>query len=239
MLRDADDTNEIRVKVKFEPAPEPFRRPDFPVAAPPTPAPRRVRKVAPDIFVIPSECPEYLLSPPPPQEDGFLFVPQHTFRAPRGRRQERRPLSPRPLPSPPGPPACPLPEIECCPWANSPATPSQASPTSTSTVTDTVSTASDSDSDSDSDAEDRFFVDVAPFLFLVDGGSDDEGEYEPLDLDWLKFKDTASCSGDKAPGAKNDAEAEEMRDVAADEEFLGELGLDRQGFMSLLGGTGM
>jgi len=83
----------------------------------------------------------------------------------------------------------------------------------------------------------RFAGHPVPDAFSL--GSDDEGEYEPLDLDWLKFKDTASCSGDKAPGAKNDAEAEEMRDVAADEEFLGELGLDRQGFMSLLGGTGM
>ncbi|KAI9507977.1 hypothetical protein F5148DRAFT_1284510 [Russula earlei] len=167
---------------------EQTRRPDFPVAAPSTPVP-----LPPVIHVSLAEDPDHVHSPPPPHQDGFLFVSMCSSPASRPRRRERRPLSPRPLPTPP---PYPLPEIKCCPLANSPST--QPSPISTS-------------ADSDEDPEDRFFTQVAPFLFLVDGGSEDEGERAPQDSDGI-------------------------RDVAADKEFLEEIGLDQQGFMALLDG---
>ncbi len=204
---------------------EPLRRPDFPVAAPPTPVPR-VRKISPDIHIHPAGCPDYLLSPPEPQEDGFLIVPARSSRSARTRRQERLPPSPRPLPTPPGPPpSCPTPKITCCPWANSP-----------SASTSTSSLAS-------SDAEDaatRFFIEAAPYLFMnINGSSSKGGESRDPDSP-DSSTDAASC--DKVPGPQDDTmalnktQAEAIRDVAADADFLEDIGLSRQAFVALLDG---
>ena len=67
---------------------EPPTCPNFPVVAPPTPHPR-IRKVSPDIHISPVGCPDYLLSPLPPQEDAFLIVHVRSLRVGRPQRQER------------------------------------------------------------------------------------------------------------------------------------------------------
>ncbi|KAI0002209.1 hypothetical protein BJV74DRAFT_41026 [Russula compacta] len=160
-------------------------RPDFPVAPPPTPVPP-VPKVSPDIYIMPVGSPEFPLSSPPSQEEGLLAVPVRSSRSTKPPRQESLPPSPRPLPTPPGPPSCPIPEISCCLWANKPST-STLTSTSTSTPTTPATTSTQSSqtpslADTDEDPEEieaaRFFVEVAPFLFLVDNkcGFEDEDE---------------------------------------------------------------
>ena len=234
-----DDADNIR-KVKKDA--RPLRRPHFPVAAPPTPVPS-VHEFAPDIHITPAGCPDYLLSPPEPQEDGFLIVPIRTYRS-RPRRQERLPPSPsppsgprpaprpRPLPTPPGRPSSPIPKILCCPWADSPS--EESSPTTT---------LADSDDDSDDgSAEARFFTEVAPFLFLAikeDDSEDDDESQVPDSPD----SSNDAASSDKVTGPEDDTMtldktmAEAVQDVAADAEFLEEVGLTPQSFTALLDGT--
>ncbi|KAH9006170.1 hypothetical protein EDB86DRAFT_3070187 [Lactarius hatsudake] len=81
-------------------------RPDFPVAPPGTP---RVPTLLPDVFITLVTSPSWELSPPPPQEEGFLGIPTRTS---RGRSVDISPS--RPLPTPPGdPPAYTVLEAEC------------------------------------------------------------------------------------------------------------------------------
>ena len=222
----ADDVHVVNIdNYVFEE--EPPTRPNFPVAAPPTPRPR-VRKFSPDIHISPVGCPDYLLSPPPPQEDAFLIVPVRTSRAGRPRRQERLPPSPRPLPTPPGPPSCPIPQISCCPWANDPSV--QSSPT-------TPLTGSEAEDDAT-----RFFITAAPYLFSTTDeisykdGNESQGPNTP-------DASTDTAASDQVPGHKGDIMALDktldkvFRDVAADAEFLEDIGLSPQAFVALLDGV--
>ncbi|KAI9441634.1 hypothetical protein H4582DRAFT_2073796 [Lactarius indigo] len=91
-------------------------RPDFPVAPPGTP---RVPTPLPDVYITPATSPSWELSPPPPQEEGFLGVPTRTS---RGRSVVISPS--RPLPTPPGiPPSYSVQEAECLLCANSASNP--------------------------------------------------------------------------------------------------------------------
>lgn len=228
-LRDGNDADNIHVvkidNYVFEE--EPPLRPNFPVAAPPTPRPR-VRKISPDIHISPVGSPDYLLSPPPPQEDDFLIVPVRSFRAGRPRRQERLPPSPRPLPTPPGPPSCPIPKISCCPWANNPYMP--PSPTTPLTGPEAE------------DAATRFFISTAPYLFstIDEDSSKDDNESQGPDT---PNTSTDAAASDQVPGLKDGAmaldktQAKEIRDVAADTEFLDDIGLSPQAFIALLDGV--
>ncbi|KAI0294374.1 hypothetical protein BC826DRAFT_1104662 [Russula brevipes] len=214
---------------------EPSLRPDFPVAAPSTPVPYG-HKLAPDIHIMPAGCPSFLLSPPAPQEDGFLIVPSRSSRASRPRRQERLPPSPRPLPTPPGPPAAP-PKIS---WANDPVI--LSSPTSKSTEPEV---------DPEELEAARFFAEVAPFLFLVDSGSspEDAGEDDSDDLRSSSSSSSDSSSDaasvDNVPGPQydtvtmNSTLTEETPDAAATSgaDYLKEIGLSPEAFVALLDGA--
>lgn len=236
-------TDDILV-VKFDSRVEqPLRRPDFPVAPPSSPLPR-TRKLSPDIHIHPAGCPDFLLSPPLPQEDGFLFVPARSFRAPR-RRLERLPPSPRPLPTPPGPPACPIPKIACCPWANGPSTPSSSS-SSLSSVS--ASSLSPANSDVDTEGLDcaRFLINVAPFLFFPDEENNlVHDDQKPQGLDAPEPSAVAGSENMVQPVSQDDvvimtsSQTEEIRHAAADRHFLEELGLTPQTFMALLDGNGI
>ena len=206
---------------------EPPNRPNFPAAAPPTPRPR-IRKVSPDIHNSPVGCPDYLLSPPPPQEDAFLIVPVRTSRAGRPRRQERLPPSPRPLPTPPGPPSCLILKISCCSWANNPSV--QSSPTRPLPGYEAE------------DAATRFFTAAAPYLFSTTNemSSKDDNDFQGPDT-----PDTSpdTAASDQVPRPKGDTMALDktldkvFRDVAADAEFLEDIGLNPQAFIPLLDGV--
>jgi hypothetical protein len=91
--------------------------------------------------------------------------------------------------------------------------------------------------------EDRFFVEVAPFLFLMtkeDNSEDDDDESQDPDSP-DSFADSASS--DKVPGPEEDTlkpektQVEEVRAVDADTEFLEDIGLTPQAFIALVDGT--
>lgn len=205
---------------------------------------------------MPVGSPEFPLSSPPSQEEGLLAVPVRSSRSTKPQRQESLPSSPRPLPTPPGPPSCPIPEIPCCLRGNNPSTSTLTSTsTSTSTPTTTPITTQPSPTlslaDTDEDPEEieaaRFFVEVAPFLFLVDNKcgfeDEDEDEDENESQDLLPFSSSDVTSSDNVPRPQDDAitlsstQAEEFRDVAADRVFLEDLGLSQQSFTALLDST--
>jgi hypothetical protein len=222
---DADYTHVVKIdNYVFEE--EPPLRPNFPVAAPPSPRPHG-RKISPDIHITPAGRPDYLLSPPPPQEDGFLFVPARSSRAGRQRRQETLPPSPRPLPTTPGRPSCPIPNISRCPWANNLST--QPSPT-------TPLTGSEAE-----DAAILFFLSSAPYLFSMtnENSSNDDNESQHPDT---SDPSTDAAGSDQVRRPKVDAmtldktQANEIQDVATDVEFLEDIGLGLQAFIALLDG---
>lgn len=188
----------------------PILRPDFPVAPPSSPVPR-TRRMAPDIHIYPAGSPDYLLSPPPPQEDGFLYVPARMSRSTRPRRRERLPPSPRPLPTPPGPPASPIPKILCCPWANSPSTSSSSS-----------SSSENPEKTPEEIEEARFFAEIMPFLFLPDeDSSDDDDESKGPDT---PGSSTVALSSDKvppAPQAEEDVMAKSSAQTEEDDLAMG------------------
>jgi hypothetical protein len=94
----------------------------------------------------------------------------------------------------------------------------------------------------------RFFAEVAPFLFLVDGGSspEDAGEDDSDDLR-SSSSDSSSdaASADNVPGPQydtvtlNSTLTEETPDAAAtsDADFLKEIGLSPEAFVALLDGA--
>jgi hypothetical protein len=103
------------------------------------------------------------------------------------------------------------------------------------------STLADSGHEDDT-AEDRFFVEVAPFLFLMtkeDNSEDDDESQGPDPPD----SSADSASSDKVLGPEEDTlrldktQVEEVRAVAADTEFLEDIGLTPQAFIALLDGT--
>jgi hypothetical protein len=100
-----------------------------------------------------------------------------------------------------------------------------------------TTTLADSDvDDDDGAAEARFFAEVAPFLFLTIK----EDSYE--DDDESQGSDSPD-SNDEAQGPEDgimtldESQAEAVRDVAGDAEFLEEIGLTPQAFTTLLDGT--
>ena len=250
-VNDTDDILGVKFDSHFE---QPLRRPDFPVAPPSSPIPRsRIRKLSPDIHIHPAGRPDFLLSPPRPQEDGFLFVPPRSSRASR-RRQERLPPPPRQLPTPPGLPACPIPKITCCPWANGPSTveDNEHEPSSDSYSFSSASSSSSSSANSDIDFEGlecaRFLAEVAPYLLFPDEDKENNPNYDEQksqDPGAPKPSAVAGSSNIVPPVPQDDgmmisgSQTEEIRHAAADRRFLEELGLTPQSFMALLDGTGI
>ena len=158
----------------------------------------------------------------------------------------------RQLPTPPGLPACAIPKITCCPWANdpSPASPSTPSSTSSSLSSASASASSSTNSDIDLDSEGleyaRFLAEVAPFLlFPAEENNPDHDEKKSQDPDAPEPPAAAGSSNMMPLVPQDDAmimsgsQTEEIRHAAADRRFLEELGLTPQDFMALLDGTGV
>jgi hypothetical protein len=92
------------------------------------------------------------------------------------------------------------------------------------------------------DAAARFFIEAAPYLFMnINGSSFKGGESRDPDSPDSSSTDAASC--DKVPGPQDDTMAlhktqvKAIRDVAADADFLEDIGLSREAFVALLDGT--
>jgi hypothetical protein len=105
------------------------------------------------------------------------------------------------------------------------------------------------DSDSEDTAE-RFFIEVAPFLFLNinEGNSDDDDDDDDEEEEESQGPDSPDSSPDaasnnKVPGLTDDtmtldkAQFDEILDAAADAEFLEDIGLSPQAFTELLEST--
>ena len=196
-------------------------RPDFPVAPPGSP---RVFMPLPDVCITPATSPSFELSPPLPQEEGFLAIP---IRTARGRSVAIVP--PRKLPTPPGPP--PLysvleaerrrhtnVQIASHPYANEPlATP------------------------------DLTTDDIIMALHYADSvfGSDDEESPDPdgpvapqqrssLDIVSVTTSSDSSSEPQDGPFTLSDNLVEEIRETAIDTDFLDELGLSADDYRQLL-----
>ncbi|KAH9067635.1 hypothetical protein EDB87DRAFT_15900 [Lactarius vividus] len=200
-------------------------RPDFPVAPPGTP---RVPRPLPDVYITPATSPSWELSPPPPQEEGFLGIPTRTS---RGRSAVISPS--RPLPTPPsGPPPYTVLEAECLRRASSTSHPPLNGPLST---------------------PDLSTADIVAALFYADSevasadeSTNHDSTVRPRQRSLLDMvDDTASvtASSDSAseprdsPITLSHAMVEGIKEAAADAEFLDELGLSAEDYRQLLEGV--
>lgn len=227
-----DDIFEAKIDKNAAEHPEPLG-PGFPVAPPSSP---QIPSHLPDIQIMLVGSPEFKLSPPLLQVEDFLIVPGRgpTARV-RGRNKQKSRPSLRPLPTPPGPPPPHAPPaISCCPWANDPSPkPPKSQPKLPA-----------SDSNDDAIAAAIFYADIAPFLFASDPAS--PGHQGTDESQQQSSSDTSSTStaynGNASPPrggvmTLSNTQAQEIRDVAEDTEFLDEIGLNTQAFKALLDGV--
>jgi hypothetical protein len=192
--------------------------PDFAVAPPGTPD---VPTSIPDVFIS-LASPSCEISPPLPQEEGFLGVPTRTAR-------RSVDVSPRPLPTPPHPPpSYPLPEVEDCQCTNGTSYPSTSEPLDTPDLStcDIVAALLYADS-----------------MVTPDDSSNHDRPVEPPQRSPVSDTTSVTASSDSASEPRDspltliNALVEEIRETAADTEFLDELGLSADEYMQLLEGV--
>ncbi|KAI9465267.1 hypothetical protein BJY52DRAFT_1414237 [Lactarius psammicola] len=203
-------------------------RPDFPVAPPGTP---RIATPLPDFHISPAISSSFELSPPLPQEEGFLAVP---IRTSRGRSADISPSPPaRPLPTLPyPPPPYSVLGVKCCQCANGASRPSTNEPLATPDLsTDDIIAA---------------LVYADSVFALDDENPNRDGTARPqqralLDIVSDTVDDTASSDNASEPRGSpitlSNAVIEGIRDAAADTEFLDELGLSANDYRQLLDGV--
>ena len=196
-------------------------RPDFPVAPPETPD---FSAPLPDLYVTFATSPSCGTSPPFPQEEGFLAVPTRTA---RGRIAD---ITPRPLPTPPVVPrSYSVLEVGRHQCTNGTSHPPTCEPLATPDLStcdivaalfyaDSVVTTDDESLSHDVPAglQQRSPSDIASDIVSVTTSSDSPSE--PRD----------------SPLTLGNTLVEEVRDTAADMEFLDELGLSAEDYMQLL-----
>jgi hypothetical protein len=183
----------------------------------------------PDIYIVPPGSPQFKLSPFLPQVEDFLTVPSRiAIKAQRRSKQKPRPaLRPLPIPPSPSPPHA-TPAISCCPWANGP---SPKPPKSQLQLPV-------SDSIDDDIAAAIFYTGIIPFLFLSDAESiSHQGVDEPQQPNSSDTTDDNGMPQLASAMILSNTQAQEIRDVAEDTEFLEELGLNTQAFCALLDGV--
>ena len=177
----------------------------------------------PDVCITPATSPSFELSPPLPQEEGFLVVP---IRTGRGRSAAITP--PRKLPTPTGPPLYSVIEAESRrrtivqvashPYANEPlATPDL-------TTDDIIMALLYADSVFDSDDEESPDPDdsVAP------------QQRSSSDIVSVTTSSDSSSEPQDCPFTLSDNLVEEIRETAIDTDFLDELGLSADDYRQLL-----
>ena len=195
-------------------------RPDFPVAPPGTPG---VPTPLPDVHITPATSPGFDISPPLPQEEGFLAVPVRTS---RGRTAEVP--RPRKLPTPPGfPPPYSVQEAERRRRTNIASHSSTNEPLTTPDLTtdDIVMALLYADSTVTPGAESASHDDTVESLQR--GSSDMVSDTTSV----TASSDSASEPRD-SPFTPSDVEG--IRDTAADTVFLEELGLSANDYRQLL-----
>ena len=195
-------------------------RPDFPVAPPGTP---RAPTPLPDVYITPATSPEFEISPPLPQEEGFLAVPARTSRW----RSVEVPR-PRKLPTPPGfPPPYSVQEASRRRRTNVASHSSTNEPLATPDLTtddivmallyaDSLITPDDESPNLDGtvESQQRGSSDIVSDTTSVTASSDSASEHRD------------------SPFTPSDVEG--IRDTAADTEFLEELGLSADDYRLLL-----
>jgi hypothetical protein len=170
----------------------------------------------PDVCITPATSPSFELSPPLPQEDGFLVVPVRTA---RGRSVD---ISPRPLPTLPDfPSSYSVPEVEHCQCTTVTSHPSTNEPLATPDLsTDDI---------------------VAALLYAdsmvtpLDEIPNHDGPVGPQQRSPVSV--TASSDSASEPRDSPLALSNALVDTAADTEFLDELGLSADEYMQLLEGV--
>jgi hypothetical protein len=194
-------------------------RPDFPVAPPGTP---RIFIPLPDVCITPATSPSFDLSPPLPQEEGFLVVPPRTA---RGRITAVSP--PRKLPTPPGPPLYSVREAE--------------RRRRTNTVPHPYAYANEALTTPDLTTDDIIMALLyAESVFEEDEESPDpDGSVAPqqrssLDIVSVTTSSDSSSEPQDSPFPLSDNLVEGMRDTATDTDFLDELGLSAEDYRQLL-----
>lgn len=215
------ETNNLRA-VKFDNTPSEIPlHPGFPVAPPGTPS--APNTLLPDVHITPATSLSFPISPPLPQEEGFLAVPARTS---RGRCVD---VSPRKLPTPPGPPpSYSVQEAERRRRTNGASYSSTNEPLSTPDLTtdDIVMALLYADSVVPPDDESPSHDDTV--------GPQERGSDIVNDTPSITASSNSASEPRDGPFTISDTLVEEIRGTTADTEFLEELGLSADEYMQLL-----